>query len=118
MSMAFYFIPREKIQQRHGPSSIWRGTRGKLRYRKRGDRCWRGRSQFHQNMLVSHMTSLDAPYQGMAEWRRQLLFGAGSSPLMLLPRHRAWPMGFCSGHAAMLAFVDTFWLIGAHVFYR
>jgi DHA2 family multidrug resistance protein len=109
--MAFYFIPREKFNNATGIINLARNIGGSCGIANVVTVLAR-RSQFHQNMLVSHMTSLDAPYQGMVNGARQLLFGAGSSPADALAQAQGMAYGLLQRHAAMLAFVDTFWLMG------
>ena len=109
--LAFYFIPREKFNNATGIINLARNIGGSCGIANVMTVLAR-RSQFHQNMLVSHMTPLDAPYQGMVNGARQLLFAAGSSPTDALAQAQGMAYGLLQRHAAMLAFVDSFWLMG------
>jgi DHA2 family multidrug resistance protein len=109
--LAFYFIPREKFNNATGIINLARNIGGSCGIANVMTVLAR-RSQFHQNMLVSHMTPLDAPYQGMVNGARQRLFAAGSSPTDALAQAQGMAYGLLQRHAAMLAFVDSFWLMG------
>ena len=109
--MAFYFIPKEKFNNATGIINLARNIGGSFGIANVMTVLAR-RTQFHQNMLVSHMTSLDMPYHRMVDGARQLLFGAGSSPTDAMAQAQGMAYGLLQRHAAMLAFVDTFWLMG------
>jgi DHA2 family multidrug resistance protein len=109
--MAFYFIPREKFNNATGIINLARNIGGSFGIANVMTVLAR-RSQFHQNMLVSHLTPFDVPYQGMVSGARQLLFAAGSSSTDALAQAHGMTYGLLQRHAAMLAFVDSFWLMG------
>jgi DHA2 family multidrug resistance protein len=109
--MAFYFIPREKFNNATGIINLARNIGGSFGIANVMTVLAR-RSQFHQNMLVSHLTPFDVPYQGMVNGARQLLFAAGSSSTDALAQAHGMTYGLLQRHAAMLAFVDSFWLMG------
>ena len=70
------------------------------------------RSQFHQNVLVSHLTPFDAGYQQFLEQARQFLASFGGDPVLAAARAHGLLYGLVQRQAAMLAFVDDFWLLG------
>jgi DHA2 family multidrug resistance protein len=109
--MAFYFIPKEKFNNATGIINLARNIGGSFGIANVMTVLAR-RSQFHQNMLVSHLTPLDLSYQGMLNGARQILFGAGSSSADALAQAHGLTYGLLQRHSAMLAFVDTFWLMG------
>jgi DHA2 family multidrug resistance protein len=109
--MAFYFIPKEKFNNATGIINLARNIGGSCGIAGVVTVLAR-RSQFHQGMLVSHMTPLDAPYQAMVDGATRILYAAGSSyPDAQLQAH-GMAYGLLQRHAAMLAFVDDFWVMG------
>ncbi len=70
------------------------------------------RSQFHQGMLVSHMTPFDPAYKAMLSGSAGALYAAGSSFSDAQTQATGLAYGLLQRHAAMLAFVDDFWLMG------
>jgi DHA2 family multidrug resistance protein len=109
--MAFYFIPKEKFNNATGIINLARNIGGSCGIANVMTLLAR-RSQFHQNVLVSHLTPLDPAYQSMVNGARQLLYGAGSSSVDALAQAHGLVYGLLQRHAAMLAFVDDFWLMG------
>jgi DHA2 family multidrug resistance protein len=109
--MAFYFIPKEKFNNATGIINLARNIGGSCGIANVMTLLAR-RSQFHQNVLVSHLTPLDPAYQSMVNGARQLLYGAGSSSADALAQAHGMIYGLLQRHAAMLAFVDDFWLMG------
>jgi len=63
-------------------------------------------------VLVSHLTPLDPAYQSMVSGAKQVLFGAGSNSVDAVAQANGLAYGLLQRHAAMLAFVDDFWLMG------
>jgi len=76
--MAFYFIPKVKFNNATGLINLARNIGGSFGIANVVTLLAR-RSQFHQTMLVSHMTPLDAPLQAMMRGSTQLLSAAGSN---------------------------------------
>ena len=95
--MAFYFIPKEKFNNATGIINLARNIGGSFGIANVVTLLAR-RTQFHQGMLVSHMTPFDSAYQGDGEWRGEdPVRGRVQLSLMPRPRRMAWPMDFCSG---------------------
>ena len=65
--MAFYFIPKEKFNNATGIINLARNIGGSFGIANVVTLLAR-RTQFHQGMLVSHMTPFDSAYQGDGEW--------------------------------------------------
>jgi DHA2 family multidrug resistance protein len=109
--MAFYFIPKEKFNNATGIINLARNIGGSFGIANVMTLLAR-RTQFHQGVLVGHMTPFDAAYQAMVNGAARILHAAGSS----LPDAQAQALGMAYGllqrHAGMLAFVDDFWLMG------
>jgi DHA2 family multidrug resistance protein len=109
--MAFYFIPKEKFNNATGLINLARNIGGSCGIANVMTMLAR-RSQFHQNVLVSHLTPLDPAYQAMVSGAKQVLFGAGSNSVDAGAQAHDLVYGLLQRHAAMLAFSDSFWLMG------
>ena len=109
--MAFYYIPKMKFNNATGIINLARNIGGSFGIANVMTLLAR-RSQFHQNMLVSHLTPLDPAYQSLVSGSRQLLFGAGSNSIDAATQAHGLVYGLLQRHATMLAFVDDFWLMG------
>jgi DHA2 family multidrug resistance protein len=109
--MAFYFIPKEKFNNATGIINLARNIGGSFGIAEVVTVLAR-RAQFHQGMLIGHMTPLDSAYRVLVNGSARLLFAAGSS----FPDAQAQANGIAYGllqrHATMLAFLDDFWLMG------
>ena len=73
------------------------------------------RAQFHQAMLVSHMTPLDSAYQAMLNGAKQMLIAHGSDPAQAATQAQGMAYGLLMRHASMLAFLDDFWLMAMFI---
>jgi len=70
------------------------------------------RAQVHQQILVSHLTPLDPPYQAAISGASRFLMQQGSSPAQALHQAQGLVYGNLVRQATMQAFIDTFWLLG------
>jgi DHA2 family multidrug resistance protein len=109
--MAFYFIPKEKINNATGIINLARNIGGSVGIAGVVTMLAR-RAQFHQSVLVSHMTPLDSAYQAMLTGARQMLVAQGSDPVRAAGQAQGLAYGLLMRHATMLAFLDDFWLMG------
>ena len=109
--MAFYFIPREKFNNATGIINLARNIGGSFGIANVVTLLAR-RTQFHQGMLLAHMTPLDSAYQAMVNGSARILFAAGSNYTDAQAQANGLAYGLLQRHAAMLAFVDDFWLMG------
>jgi DHA2 family multidrug resistance protein len=108
--MAFYFVPKEKINNATGIINLARNIGGSVGIAGVVTMLAR-RAQFHQAVLVSHMTPLDSAYQAMLSGAKQMLVGQGSDPVQAAHQAQGLAYGLLMRHAAMLAFLDDFWLM-------
>jgi DHA2 family multidrug resistance protein len=109
--MAFYFIPKEKFNNATGIINLARNIGGSVGIAFVVTLLAR-RSQFHQGMLLGHMTPLDSAYQALVHGSARLLFAAGSNYTDAQIQAQGLAYGLVQRHAAMLAFVDDFWVMG------
>jgi DHA2 family multidrug resistance protein len=109
--MAFYFLPKEKINNATGIINLARNIGGSVGIAGAVTMLAR-RAQFHQAVLVSHMTPLDSAYQAMLHGAGQMLAVQGSDPVQAAHQAQGLAYGLLMRHANMLAFLDDFWLMG------
>jgi DHA2 family multidrug resistance protein len=108
--MAFYFVPKEKINNATGIINLARNIGGSVGIAGVVTMLAR-RAQFHQAVLVSHMTPLDSAYQAMLSGAKQMLLAQGSDAVLAAHQAQGLAYGLLVRHAAMLAFLDDFWLM-------
>jgi DHA2 family multidrug resistance protein len=108
--MAFYFVPKEKINNATGIINLARNIGGSVGIAGVVTMLAR-RTQFHQAVLVSHMTPLDSAYQAMLSGAKQMLVAQGSDPVQAAHQAQGLAYGLLMRHASMLAFLDDFWLM-------
>jgi DHA2 family multidrug resistance protein len=109
--MAFYFIPKEKFNNATGIINLARNIGGSFGIANVVTLLAR-RSQFHQGMLVSHMTPLDLAYQNLVNGSTRILVAAGSSLADAQAQANGIAYGLLQRHATMLGFIDDFWMMG------
>jgi DHA2 family multidrug resistance protein len=109
--MAFYFIPKEKINNATGLMNLARNIGGSVGIANVTTLLAR-RAQFHQSVLVSHLTPLDPAYQTAISGASQFLMQQGSSATQALNQAQGLVYGNLIRQATMQAFVDAFWLLG------
>jgi DHA2 family multidrug resistance protein len=68
------------------------------------------RSQFHQNILVSHVTDTNPVYQQYFEGAKAMLIHQGTNAIDAAAKANALIYGFVQQQATMLAYIDSFWL--------
>ena len=109
--MAFYFIPKEKMNNATGIINLARNIGGSVGIANVTTLLAR-RAQYHQSVLVSHMTPYDMPYRNAVQGASQFLMQRGSSVTQAMSQAQALMYGNLLRQSTMLAFVDTFWLLG------
>ena len=108
--MAFYFVPKEKINNATGIINLARNIGGSVGIAGVVTMLAR-RAQFHQAVLVSHMTPLDSAYQALLSGAKQMLLAQGSDPVQAAHQAQGLAYGLLMRQASMLAFLDDFWLM-------
>jgi DHA2 family multidrug resistance protein len=71
------------------------------------------RSQYHQNVLVSHLTPFDPAYRDVLNRTANALQAAGAAPPDATFQAQGTLYATLLRQASMLAFSDVFWLMGA-----
>jgi len=109
--MAFSYIPKQKANSATGIINLARnigGSAGISFVTTMLDR----RAQVHQQVLVGHLTPLDARYQATLNGLAHTLMRQGSSAATAMQQAQAMLYGLLRQQSSMLAFVDNFWLLG------
>ncbi|MBI4167060.1 MAG: DHA2 family efflux MFS transporter permease subunit [Acidobacteria bacterium] len=109
--MAFYYIPKEKMNNATGLINLARNIGGSVGIANVTTLLAR-RAQIHQSTLVSHVTPLDAPYQAAIAGTSRFLMQQGSSATQAAQQAQGLIYGNLVRQSTMLAFIDTFWLLG------
>jgi DHA2 family multidrug resistance protein len=109
--MAFYFIPKEKFNNATGIINLARNIGGSFGIANVVTLLAR-RQQFHQGILVSHMTPFDSAYQAIMNGSARVLFVAGSNSTDAQAQAHGMAYGILQRQATMLAFGDVFWIMG------
>jgi len=108
---AFAYIPKERTGYATGLFNLARNIGGSCGIATATTLLAR-RSQFHQSVLVSHLTPYEANYRDAVASAAAMLHGRGAS----LPDAAAQAQGLVYGNmqrqAGMLAFSDAFWVMG------
>jgi MFS transporter, DHA2 family, multidrug resistance protein len=110
-TMAFYFIEQHRINDAAGIINLARNVGGSSGIATVTTLLAR-RAQFHQSVLVGHVTSLGGNYHAMVAGASSMLTQQGSDPVMAANQAHGMLQGMVQRQATMLAFVDNFWLLG------
>jgi DHA2 family multidrug resistance protein len=108
---AFYFIPKEKMNNATGIINLARNIGGSVGIAQVATLLAR-RAQVHQAVLVAHLTPYDAPYRGAVAGTQRLLAGQGVAPTLAHLQAQGMLYGSLVQQANMLAYVDAYWLLG------
>ena len=109
--MAFYFIPKEKMNNATGIINLARNIGGSVGIANVATLLSR-RAQVHQAILVAHLTPYDGPYRSAAQGAQQMLMTQGSSSALAHIQAQGLLYGNLVRQANMLAYVDAFSLLG------
>ena len=109
---AFASIPKERTGYATGLFNLARNIGGSSGIATATTLLTR-RSQYHQSVLVSHMTPYDQPYRQAVASTTALLQAHGSSQPDAGVQAQGLLYGNMQRQAGMLAFADAFWVMGA-----
>jgi MFS transporter, DHA2 family, multidrug resistance protein len=107
---AFASIPKERTNYATGLFNLARNIGGSSGIATVTTLLAR-RSQYHQQVLTSHLTPYDAPYQAAQAQISQVLILKGASPVDAVQQAQGVIYGTAVRHATMLAFADVFWVM-------
>jgi len=108
---AFHFIPREKSGNASGLINLARNIGGSCGIAFVTTLLAR-RTQFHQNVLISHVAPSNETYRQMMHNAQQFLMQQGSNAADALHQSHALIYQMVQRQARMLAFIDDFWILG------
>jgi DHA2 family multidrug resistance protein len=107
---AFSTVPREKLAYATGLMNLFRNVGGSAGIAMVTTILAR-REQFHQQVLVSHLTPLDPSYTEMLRSTTAAIAARGSSVVDAANQAQGVVYGIVQRQAAMLAVTDTFWVL-------
>jgi len=110
-TLAFSFLPKEKINRATGLINLARNIGGSSGIAMVTTMLAR-RSQFHQQVLVSHLTRFDPAYRQMIDHAAATLRAHGSSSTQAVEQAHGLLYQLVQRESTMLAFIDNFWMLG------
>jgi MFS transporter, DHA2 family, multidrug resistance protein len=108
--MAFYFIPKEKMNNATGLINLARNIGGSVGIANVTTMLAR-RAQVHQDILASNMTNLNQAFRSLTSGASADLFQHGASRFDALGQAHALLYGNLVRQSTMLAYIDTFQLL-------
>jgi MFS transporter, DHA2 family, multidrug resistance protein len=109
--MAFYFVPKERINNATGLINLSRNIGGSMGISF--VTTWLDRrAQFHQNILVGHLQAGNRLYAGALHSVMHMLTARGLDAPHAMAQAQGMLYGQMQRQATMLSFVDNFWLMG------
>jgi DHA2 family multidrug resistance protein len=109
--MAFYFIPKERMNNATGIINLARNIGGSVGIANVATLLSR-RAQVHQSILVAHMTPYDPAFRNQLAGTQQFLMTQGSSAALAHAQAQGLLYGNMVRQANMLAYVDAYSLLG------
>jgi len=110
-TIAFSYIPKERVNRATGMINLARNIGGSCGIAMVTTMLAR-RAQFHQNILVSHLTPYDAAYREMLSGASRMTMAHGAAASLASRQAQGMLYGLVQRESAMMAFVDNFWLLG------
>ena len=110
-TVAFMRIPRERMNYATGLYNLARNIGGSSGIAATTTILAR-RAQYHQSVLVSHMTPYDPAYREALGKATMALQAGGSSPTDAAAQAQGVIYGTLLKQSSMLAFADAFWIMG------
>jgi MFS transporter, DHA2 family, multidrug resistance protein len=108
---AFYYIEQRDVNRATGLINLARNIGGSVGIAMVATIISR-RQQFHQSVLISHLTPLNQLYQSSLASATQMITAKGADPVQAAAQAQGIFYGIAQRHAAMLSFADTFWIMG------
>ena len=112
--LSYVGVPLEKNNQVSGISNFTRNLGGSVGISMLTTFLAR-QSQIHQTNLVAHATSANPQLQNMLNGSAASMAHAGSGPALALQQAYAQVMGVIEQQAALLSYVNAFWVVAAIV---
>ena len=112
--LSYVGVPLEKNNQVSGLSNFVRNLGGSVGISMLTTFLAR-QSQMHQTHLVAHATAANPQFQKMVEGSAANMAHAGSGPALALQQGYAQVMGMIQQQAALLSYVNAFWIVAVIV---
>ena len=109
-TIAFSYIPKETVNRATGLINLARNIGGSCGIAMVTTMLAR-RAQFHQSVLVSHLTPYDFAYREMLRGAGQATMAHGTAAALAPHQAQGMLYGLVQRESAMMAFVDNFWLL-------
>jgi DHA2 family multidrug resistance protein len=110
-TMAFAYIPKERTGYATGLFNLARNIGGSMGIATATTMLAR-RAQYHQTVLVTHLTPYDGRYREAVAGIAATLRAGGSSPGDAARQAQGVIYGGVLRQSGMLAFADAFWVMG------
>ena len=110
-TIAFSYIAKERVNRATGMINLARNIGGSCGIAMVTTMLAR-RAQFHQNILVSHLTPYDFAYREMLSGAARMTMAHGTTASLASRQAQGMLYGLVQRESAMMAFVDNFWLLG------
>ena len=108
--LSYVGVPIEKNNQVSGISNFIRNLGGSVGISMLTTFLAR-QSQIHQTNLVAHATSANPEFQTMVNGSAASMAHAGSGPVLALQQAYSQVMGMIEQQAALLSYVNAFWIV-------
>jgi DHA2 family multidrug resistance protein len=108
---AFYFVPADKTSNATGLINLARNIGGSCGIAFATTLLER-RAQYHQSVLVEHVTPYNDTYREMIQSATGMLMQQGQNIVTATKQAQALVYGMVQREAAMLSFLDNFWIMG------
>jgi DHA2 family multidrug resistance protein len=109
-AVAFAFVPKEKTNSGTGLMNLARNIGGSVGIATVTTMLAR-RSQFHQTILVGHLTPVDLGYRELLSGAGGLLMARGADPVTAAAQAQAVVYGMVQRQAYMMSFIDCFYVL-------
>jgi DHA2 family multidrug resistance protein len=113
--LAYSYLPREKNNKASSLTNLFRNQGGSFGIAFVTTMLER-RTQFHQSVLVSHLTAGDSGLRNFLQRTTETFTAAGASQFAASQRALGLLSASVIRQASMLAFLDCFWLLGLAAF--
>jgi len=109
-TVAYSYVPKEKNNKASSLTNLFRNLGGSFGISFVTTMLAR-RSQFHQNVLVSHISNYNSTSLSSFHQLVRILEGHGISAAAATAKAQAITFQMLSNQASMLSFLDSFWLL-------
>ena len=109
-TMAFYYISKQSVGYATGLINLARNIGGSSGIAMATTLIAR-RQQYHQQILVAHVSPLDLPYQTMLQSLQRMLVAKGADVAQAASQAQKLIYNMIQRQSMILSFIDTFWML-------